>query len=438
MLARGLSRRRWWLPLSVALVPLFASCAFFLDFDELQKNEGVDASAGSGGGTGAIGGSATTGGVGGTSDGGSTTGGSGGTSGVGGAAGSDAGPAAIPLTELGQELADAVCTGLEACMGPAIELVTLGEDCHAVFGGMLEDRYVAAIASSVAAGAITYDPVLGAACVQSLLNEAQQTPPACVDFNATVESCKLALGSLAAANEACGSVVECGDGLRCELSAGCPGICRPYAQLNESCTNDGMCDPSNGLYCRPSVDDAGVQSGTCAAFVPVGTACAGQDKCAPGSMCLGDQCRVLVDMFTARLGFSCSYMAGASLCEPGLSCEFANFAFGAATCIAEKAPGDACKFALPDSCPAGHYCSVNILNTGGQCLALPTANQNCAGGAMQAAGFAPQCASGLTCVNGVCQTRRRLGEQCATTEQCYSGLCATSGAGNRCAPLACP
>jgi hypothetical protein len=436
--ARGLSRRRWWLPLSLALIPLFGSCAFFLDFDDLQKNEGADASAGSGGVAGSLGGSGATGGGGTTSTGGSTTGGTGGTTSTGGAAGSDAGPATIPLTELAQKLADAVCTGLEACMGPAIELVTLGEDCRTVFGPLIADRYVAAIASSVASGAITYDPVLAAECVQNLLNDVQQTPPVCVDFNATVESCKSALGSLAAANEACSSVVECGDGLRCDLSAGCPGVCVPYGELSEPCPSEGACDPRDGLYCKQSSDDAGVQTGTCTAFTPVGTACTDRNECEPGAMCLGDQCRVLVDVFTARLGFSCGYTAGASLCEPGLSCEFSGFGFGAATCVTEKTPGAACQFSLPDACPANHYCSVNFLNGGGQCLALPTENQNCAGAPMQLAGFAPPCAAGLACVNGLCQTRRRLGEACSATEQCYSGVCVGSDGGSRCAPLACP
>jgi hypothetical protein len=434
---RGVWRLRWSKLFGIALVPAFGSCAFVLDFDELGSATDRDASVGSGGDAGSGGGSdASTGGSGATgASGGSGATGSGGTAGAGAA---DSGPQAVPLTELAGRLADAVCTGLEACMGPAIELLTLGEDCRGLFGTALQDAYVASIARSIEAGAITYDPVLGAACLQRLLDDVSKTPPACADLNGAVESCKSALGGLANANEPCNSAFECGAGLACDTSVACPGLCRPLARLDEPCRTNNQCDSRDGLYCKLIVDDAGTETGRCATLLPIGAACTRADTCEPGAMCLGDACRRLSDVFTAREGFACGYADGSSLCVPGLFCEFAGFGFGQATCVQEKTPGAACKFSLPDACPAGHYCSVNLLNTGGQCLALPGETQPCAANPMQAAGFAPPCASGLVCVNGLCQTRRRLGDSCGITEQCYSGFCANTGTANACAPPMCP
>jgi hypothetical protein len=427
--------KRWPRLLGVALVPVFGSCAFILDFDELQHS-GDDASAGSGGAAGDLGsGGVATGG----------TSGNAGTAGAGGAAG-DGGPLGVPLSEFARRLAEAVCEGLDVCVGPAIELVIFGEDCVEFFSAALADGYVAPIAASVQSGDITYDPLGGAACIQTLLNAAQQEPPQCADFNAMIEDCKSSLGGLSDLNQPCGHRYECARGLRCDVSSGCPGVCQPFAQLGELCSVDAECDPTRGLYCRTVVDaDGGVGDGgtrTCSEFVPLASACnTDQDKCEPGGLCMNRQCRRIADAFTARLGFDC-YNSG-SLCEPGLSCEFSGLPFNPlqqALCVAEKNGLETCKIAFPDECPAGHYCSANFLNAGGQCLALPgSENQPCAAHFAQSVGLAPPCAASLVCVAGICKPRRRLGESCDIHGQCYSSACRpASDGGSTCVAQGCP
>lgn len=449
----GLSARRWVLLAGLGLTPAFVSCAFVLDFDELQEgpgDAGPDSSAGTGGATGGSGGSGATGGSAGTGATGGSAG-SGGSSAAGGAAGADAGPPSLTADEFGAALADAMCQTLDACVGPAIELVIAAEDCNTLFTNLIEDGYVTAIKSSVANGDLTYDGVKAKACVQALVDQATQDPPDCSGFLPAVETCKQALGGLGGTGASCKHRFECGESLTCNTSGGCAGAtCQPLGKQGDPCAIDDDCDPTLQLYCSTgAVDggDAGADAGTdagagatCQPFVQLGGACDSKtDECELGTFCISNVCRRISDVFTIGEGLPC--FSSGSLCRTGLSCEFEGvFYFSAATCAVEKNPGDPCKLALPDECPDGYYCSANILGGGGSCLALPTANQPCANAFMPNNGLAPKCAGGTVCVNDICKTWRVLDEPCEVHEQCYSGLCQTppDGGARVCVAPVCP
>jgi hypothetical protein len=367
-----------------------------------------------------------------------STGGAGGSTDARAATDASDAPLGTPLSELSGKLADAACAALEACASSAIELVLLGEDCHTYFTNVLSDSYAAAIETSVAAGSITYDPVRAEECVTHLLEAATEDPPRCAVLEVIAEQCKAALGGLGDAGDDCTHRYECAGSLKCDLQSGCPGTCVALGKSGAPCVAADDCDPIDGLYCRmgDQSGDAGA-AGTCTRYVARGQACtASGPACETGTLCVGQACRPVTDLFTAADGFGC-YTTG-TLCEEGLSCEFAGLPFlSTALCTAKKTPLDPCRVSVPDACPDGYYCTATLVNP--QCVALPSENQACATGTMQNLGLSPPCAAGLACVGGFCKVKKRIGEACEEDIQCYGGRCADpGGSGAVCVPTVCP
>jgi hypothetical protein len=209
----------------------------------------------------------------------------------------------------------------------------------------------------------------------------------------------------------------------------------PLGGLGHACDTDADCNPLEDLYCQIPSDGPGA----CTAYLPPGASCTvGGDACRLGDLCIAGACRPIADVFTASVGFPC--WGSGALCQAGLSCEFSGLPFlSAASCVAERAPLEACFIALPDACPEGHYCSANGFNTGGTCLALPAENQPCASAFLQNTGLTAPCAADLACVGGICKPKKRLAESCEEDAQCYSGLCRGAGSGTpgTCAPPYC-
>ena len=446
MLAPSLSRR-WRASVLTALAPCVASCAFLLDFDELQggvESGGPDSSmnpqdSGTDGatGTGGTAGVASDASVAGAGSGGITTGGT-----SGDAAPSDSMPSVdaapqVPLSELPAALAAAACTVLNRCAGPAVEVFTLAEDCETLLENTFADTYAAAVQASVDDGRITYDPVAAVAvCVQRLVDAAASEPFQCAVVNSIIEECKAALGGLSGPGGPCTHRFECAQALRCDVSTACPGTCVPLAQQGGPCAVDEDCDTTANLFCQlaASPQDGG-PVGICMEHAGLNEACSATGaRCEIGTYCVNDVCRRVTDVFTTAEGFQC-YTTGL-MCVEGLSCEFQGLPFlSGGVCVAEKTPLAPCLLALPDSCPDGHYCSANAFNGNGQCVALPGLNQPCASSFLQNIGLASPCAGGFACVAGFCKPRKRVDEACETDAQCYSGACFGPEAG---APVCVP
>lgn len=434
----------------LALVGGIASCAFLLDYDELQSgSDDAGADVSSGGGPGGSGGGPTggTGGGGTAGSGGSSTGGQ---SGTGGDAGTDA-PTGTPLGKLAAELAKAGCANAKACYGPAVELATKGLDCEQWVTALLEDVFIGAIEPLTDAG-VVYDPMKGAQCVAELAAKTTDAGVECVELSKIYELCKAALSGLKTSGS-CKSTIECAAGLYCDTSSSCPGTCQPYLKESSPCATTTQCDA--GLTCFVPKDleagaaDSGASLGTCKPYTKVGNECqeGKEPECAPGAICAGTgswfqkKCFAAASLFTAPLGLSC--YGNGLYCQPGLACEFQGWPFwSAASCVKDTLNhaadgGSGCRIAIPDGCGQGAYCTAPPWAEG-QCVGLPTKTQQCAKDTAQGLGLVPPCLPPLICVNGTCQDAVRLGNGCGSHAQCVSGYCKGADAGSGvCAPPAC-
>jgi hypothetical protein len=199
------------------------------------------------------------------------------------------------------------------------------------------------------------------------------------------------------------------------------------------CLADSSCDVLQNLYCRrPSGDDAGAV-GTCQAYVATNADCnVSTQTCETGALCIEGKCKRIANLFTLAETDKC-YTSG-FLCNPGLSCEFAGIPFlSDGACIPPKQAGAPCRLSVPEACPAGSYCTANIIFQQGTCQLLPTEGQPCAKETVQSVGLRGPCAPGLACVNDTCRSYATLGEACLDHPQCYSSICA----GSVCIPPAC-
>jgi hypothetical protein len=406
--------------LGSALFCTATSCAFLLDFDELQS-DGADAAAG---------GSSATGGSAGAATGGSSGSSAGGTAGISGAGGSGGIPDQIPLSGLAEAITTTSCQLFSNCYGPAVEVVSQGTPCEQYFLPFLQDSVLAPIVQSVNAGTITYDPSAGAACVQGIYDAAIADPPACANFDKLVESCKSAFGGLSQVNQPCDHRFECATGMYCDL-AGCPAAtCKELGAVGSTCATNAACNPVLDLYCKiPS----GQPTGTCEKYVISGATCGLGDTCEPGTYCLEGKCARIAKLFTLDDTQTC--YSNSLLCNPGLACEFNGLPFlSGGTCKNAKTPAQACHIALPEECPTGHYCTSSLLNEQGTCQILPTDGETCAKSGVQSIGLRGPCQPGLACVNDACEPYATLGQACGAHAQCFSGACV----GNVCVPPTCP
>ena len=129
-------------PLALLLAAALSSCAFALDFDELQ--EGGEPSGGTAGTGGAAGAPPS----------------------EGGAAG--AGDPVIPLEEAGAILAATMCDKLEACVGAAaVKVLLADEDCTVSVERGLANTFIANIQQSEANGTLVYDGSAVPACLEA-------------------------------------------------------------------------------------------------------------------------------------------------------------------------------------------------------------------------------------------------------------------------------
>ena len=339
-----------------------------------------------------------------------------GTNGGAGSGGSTTGPA---LAEIPAKLGGAYCALVDQCFGPLKATFLGAEDCATRFTRQFEDGDFPAIKAAIEGGKLTYDASKVQACVDAIAKGG------CAQLdNRTPSVCDAVFGGKGAIGDACQTNAECASGTFCEPAAACPGKCAARKASGGACLADDAC--VDGLKCDATTK-------TCLAPGKAGEACgAGKPDCGPQLFCVGADeskkqsgtCKTYDEVFSVAEGASCGFTAG-PLCKTG-ACAFDKLVSGQATfkCVPTAASGAACTVALPEQCPVGEYCPVDIQanKLTGTCTKLPKAGEAC-GKVL----FGRQCADYTVCENGTCKETARIGGACALATTCYSGVC-TSGA----------
>ncbi len=391
-----------------------ASCAFLLDFDELQDETGADASAG--GTAGASGSSGFAGAA--------ASAGSSGSSGAGGGAGVD-------LGKLANTTAGAVCAKLEQCFGtPAMPLIFGDAVCEQALSAFLVNATFSQVAESAKVGKVKLNPGKINTCVKEF--QALACRDVSFDFPAP---CRKVVEGLVAKDQSCAHTLECQLGLYCSVTATgtCPGKCAPFRKSGESCSGLDPCEA--GLGCT---------QGKCAPFAAVDGDCEGPTgvECEVGAFCFGDKdgtapeagkCVDTKGIFSREPAQPCSSWLDAlvnpaafTLCKNGV-CPVSKLNPTCSSFLAT--PGSPCELSLPDPCPNGQYCSTLQK----KCIDLPTDGEACA----PASSVKGPCKAGHSCNGLTCDLQLANGQQCDADEQCFSGRC-DLGASNQCIPPGCP
>lgn len=313
----------------------------------------------------------------------------------------------MPVQAIADDLADAVCAALEACLGAQkLSALFQREACRSRVGAGLAQDDLARLADEVNAGRVAFHPELLEACygdTRALGCEIQtQRLP---------DSCQRAIAGQVALGSACEIGSDCSGAGFCSSGA-CPRTCRARAAQGGGCKRDEECE--NGLFCN---------SGSCAAPAALGAACSGSSGgvCAFGASCVGSTstaagvCKKNSEIQVGALGAVC--MPGGALCREGLSCAFDGVA--GFNCQAAVDAGADCQLALPGQCPTDQYCDAPDVMTAGKCLPLPGDGAACV--------LQDECAPQHICVvegaQNVCRRFGDLGDACQVDGLCRSGHC---------------
>lgn len=419
-------RSRWSIALCSVGVSLLAGCPFggSSGDDEgegpMVIGPGAAGEGGGGEGQGSAGSGATAGGgAAGTGEAGSTGAAAGSSPGAGsGGEEPDGGagmPAQVPLDELPEAFADAICGGLLDCVGPSkLRELAEREDCEAAIAAELRAKDFAYMDEAIAAGHVLYDPAQLAACAEGI------RALGCDVLTSTFpEPCVQVLEGNVDIGGECTITAECKGTAFCTSGASCPSTCQALLPPDAECDADGQC--ADGLTCL---------GGRCGALAGDGDACAGSTgiPCELGLSCVGSTdtvagvCEPNAEVQAGDEGESCE--PGGILCQEGLSCVFDGAS--AFHCEAAVASGEACHLGLPGQCPADEYCDTTEITEAGVCKQLPADGEPCV--------LTDLCLGGLTCVaegmNATCRAIGDNGASCSADAACRSGRCE----GGRCEP----
>lgn len=320
----------------------------------------------------------------------------------------DAGIQAIDVERLARELAGAICSSLQKCVGEQkLAALMAREDCNERLTKTFAQSDFAGLADSIESGAVVFDESALEACyrdARSLACDAQteRLPP----------SCQRALAGQRRAGESCTLGVDCVPEAFCPSTAECPRTCEPTRPAGQRCARDEECQ--RGLICV---------EGQCSAPVAAGSACAGDSGaiCALGLSCVGSTdtepgtCQENREVQVGGLGDVCT--PGGRLCKEGLSCAYDSPS--TFKCRAAAKRGATCRLALPGQCPLDSYCNAPEVTADGECVALPVDGEDCVLG--------DDCAPGHVCTvkddSAICRRLADLGEDCLADGLCRSGLC---------------
>lgn len=330
----------------------------------------------------------------------------------GGSAGSASGP---KVEEIPGLLAAAYCPSVAACLGPISDFYLNGEDCQTRLTKQLTNGEFGKIPELVAAGKLSYDGSKVQACIDAFKNGG------CAQLiSRSPSACDAVFNGKGKAGDECTVGAECGTGLFCQAGTACPGKCAARGGSGTACTADDACE--SGLTC---------QNKKCTKPSAANGACGGggtNPDCEPGLTCVGDDdktmkagaCQSNSSVFTAPNGGACDFIND-TLCAAGSFCSLESL-MPAPTfkCIGKLASGAACKVAIPDACPSGEYCNVDLAANkfDGTCTKIPSAGEACGKGIR-----GETCASYAVCVSGTCKALQETGAACGDPKECWSEVC---------------
>ncbi len=350
-------------------------------------------------------------------------------SGAGGAGGAGGGASSgRKVDEIPALYAEAYCSLLTSCMGPITAFYLNGEDCKTRLTKQIESGDFAEIPALVAAGKLAYDGSKVDACIAALKAGGCQQM-----MSRAPAACDAVFGGTGKIGDDCTVGASCGPGLACQEGAACPGKCAARGAAGAACTDDDGCE--SGLNC---------QSKKCTKPAALGAVCKGPSNpdCEPGLMCIGGDekkqspgvCKDAATTFSAPQGSPCDFTKG-EFCAPGSFCalQSASQAGVSFQCIGALPSGAACKVALPDACPTGEFCDVDLdaNKFEGTCKKVPAVGEACGKGILR-----QTCPSYATCVAGTCKAIQPNGGACTDGLECWSKLCkgGACAAGLACEP----
>lgn len=330
----------------------------------------------------------------------------------------------VALESLPAEAAGAICGVVESCFGRLADRANGGEQCRTDVEADFENGFLATLQAAIDAGTVTYDPSLGATCIEeqralgcSIFLVAP--PQACRDmFTGTV-----AVGGACSISEECAGDAYCADA---DCTADVPGTCTARKGTGTACESTDECQGGlvcENLVCRtPASTSGGACGGDSGLACPLDQICIGAMGSAPGT------CTPITSVFAGARDEPCDIFEQ-ELCTPDLSCAITGVegTTPVMTCVALADAGGSCFLAVPDMCPLSEYCDADptMGRLEGTCQPRPGAGQACA---QTPAGV--MCAVGLDCIDGTCRALQDNGGSCETGEECRSGICE----GGTCAP----
>lgn len=378
--------RVWPALLGLCLATAGTSCAFLLDFDELQGGPADDS----------------------------------GLDGQGGSDGSTVEP--ILFENAPHAIAQAICNRGERCAAQLMGIAYRDEDCVDLNEKTLKDTLFAKF-QELPPDTVIYDGTAATLCVKAL----NEQP--CAGPNALPDVCDDVFDGKTAKGQACVHSSQCERGAYCDVATGCPGICKARPGPNQPCAgricaSDLQCDDVGVPTCVPPVTkDKGPCLGGLYADCQLGMFCVG------GSATKVGNCQPVQAAFSGGSGAACDWNDG-QLCGSDYRCtlnnqeELNNQTFKG-TCTEPVVAGAACVVSFPDPCPPGQYCKrppTGLIT--GTCTPLPTENQDCALDSLVTAA----CAGKHRCIPGTpkkCAAVAQLNDPCAASLACYSGNCDT-------------
>ncbi len=397
-------------------------------------------------------------------------------------------PATLALADFEKAFVDALCSQLSNCPGEEFSFSSAAA-CEQFFTAAFakDAESPLQMVALVGAGKMTYDAEAAAACVATIKQSCAQALAA--DTTAT---CVQMFTGTAPDAVACAVNAECKSGF-CKLDyskPACAGQCAQPSKLDGFCVFDdgcakglacilGKCGPASGgklgdpcsdttcgagLYC----EQTGEGTSECMAKVGKDQACTLPSQCEKGLHCGLDPISFAgVCTPPADVGQACKPDAGAesfgpgqgTACVTGSVCSFS--AADKASCLPVVASGQPCSHpfqcdkldltcvgwtpggkgvcgaypkqgetCIPPGGIAGKYqsCQDYLPCVGDQpvCTALPGEGGACSG----------QCASGFSCVEGMCMAPAKAGEACDVLKgaPCEPGL---QCAGTKCVTPIC-
>lgn len=319
----------------------------------------------------------------------------------------------VPLSELPQRYAGALCEAYENCLGDALTLFLSGVDCV--------DRTEPAIAEAIPRferaideGTLVYRGDELEACLAELRGRN------CEELlDRESEACLRALDGTVPLGGECEFDEDCAGHAFCASNGACPGTCSALATAGEACDEDEHC--ASALVCSE-------ETGRCVEPGGEGDVCAGgEPECAPGLVCAGADenagtpgaCEPYSSFLSGALGDECSLE---QLCQGELVCVVRVALDGiTGTCSEPVEAGAACSVAFPDACPSHQYCAVTGVSLEGSCTELPAPGEACAVPPLQLE--ASLCAPGDNCDGGICRAPATLGSGCSEDATCLSRHC---------------